>query len=111
MGGAGLQGYQREGTGGPLQRHAVGRAYPVHVVEAGDPERGWPRAEDETTYLDIKKAHLAPKGGQDIDVKLPRKAEVNEAKCVQLVLWLYGCHFAAQAWEEHYSALQREWLG
>jgi hypothetical protein len=58
-----------------------------------------------TMYLDIKKAHLAPLCQQDVYVDLPEEANVNEDECGKLIHWLYGCRPAAQAWEEHYSAL------
>jgi hypothetical protein len=61
--------------------------------------------ERKTMYLDIKKAHLAPLCNQDVYVELPPEAEVGEDECGKLVHWLYGCRPAAQAWEEHYSAL------
>ena len=58
-----------------------------------------------TLYLDIKKAHLAPLCESDVYVELPEEAEVNDNECGKLIHWLYGCRPAAQAWEEHYSAL------
>ncbi len=56
-------------------------------------------------YLDIKKAHLAPLCLTDVYVELPAEADVMEGECGKLIHWLYGCRPAAQAWEEHYSAL------
>jgi Reverse transcriptase (RNA-dependent DNA polymerase). len=38
-------------------------------------------------------------------VELPAEAEVQDDECGKLIHWLYGCRPAAQAWEEHYSAL------
>jgi hypothetical protein len=61
--------------------------------------------ERKTMYLDAKKAHLAPLRKQDVYVELPAEAEVAADECGKLVHWLYGCRPAAQAWEEHYSAL------
>jgi hypothetical protein len=61
--------------------------------------------ERKTMYLDIKKAHLAPLCLTDVYVELPAEAEVEEDECGKLIHWLYGCRPAAQAWEEHYSAL------
>jgi hypothetical protein len=61
--------------------------------------------ERKTMYLDIKKAHLAPLCMTDVYVELPAEAEVKEDECGKLIHWLYGCRPAAQAWEEHYSAL------
>ena len=61
--------------------------------------------ERKTMYLDIKKAHLAPLCMSDVYVELPAEAEVAEDECGKLIHWLYGCRPAAQAWEEHYSAL------
>ena len=58
-----------------------------------------------TLYIDIKKAHLAPLCESDVYVELPTEAEVHEDECGKLIHWLYGCRPAAQAWEEHYSAL------
>ena len=58
-----------------------------------------------TMFLDIKKAHLAPLCKIDVYVELPPEAEVQEDECGKLIQWLYGCRPAAQAWEEHYSAL------
>ena len=58
-----------------------------------------------TMYLDIKKAHLAPLCEQDVYVELPAEAGVAGDECGKLAHWLYGCRPAAQAWEEHYSAL------
>jgi hypothetical protein len=55
--------------------------------------------------LDVKKAHLEPLCEQDVYVELPAEAEVASDECGKLVHWLYGCRPAAQAWEEHYSAL------
>ena len=59
-------------------------------------------------YLDVNKAHLAPLCDQDVYVELPAEAEVNEGECGKLIHWLYGCRPAAQAWEEHYSAVLKE---
>ena len=56
-------------------------------------------------YLDIKKAHLAPKCEKDVYVELPEEAMVKNDECGKLIHWLYGCRLAAQAWEEHYSRL------
>ena len=64
--------------------------------------------ERKTIYLDVKKAHLAPLCDQDVYVDLPAEAEVKDDECGKLVHWLYGCRPAAQAWEEHYSALLGE---
>ena len=61
--------------------------------------------ERKTMYLDVKKAHLEPLCEQDVYVDLPAEAEVRDDECGKLVHWLYGCRPAAQAWEEHYSAL------
>jgi hypothetical protein len=61
--------------------------------------------ERKTMYLDIKKAHLAPLCMSDVYVELPAEAEVADDECGKLIHWLYGCRPAAQAWEEHYSAL------
>ena len=36
---------------------------------------------------------------------LPGEAEVEDDECGKLIHWLYGCRPAAQAWEEHFSAL------
>ena len=38
-------------------------------------------------------------------VELPAESEVEEDECGKLIHWLYGCRRAAQACEEHYSAL------
>ena len=56
-------------------------------------------------YLDVKKAHLAPKCEQEVYVELPTEANVAADECGKLIHWLYGCRPAAQAWEEHYSRL------
>ena len=64
--------------------------------------------ERNTMYLDVKKAHLAPRCEQDVYVQLPAEAEVQEDECRKLIHWLYACRPAAQAWEEHYSALLKE---
>jgi hypothetical protein len=61
--------------------------------------------ERKTMYLDIKKAHLAPLCMSDVYVELPFEAGVADDECGKLIHWLYGCRPAAQAWEEHYSAL------
>lgn len=61
--------------------------------------------ERKTMYLDNKTAHLAPKCDQDIYVDLPEEAGVKSDECGKLIHWRYGCRPAAQAWEEHYSAL------
>jgi hypothetical protein len=61
--------------------------------------------ERKTMYLDIKKAHLAPLCKIDVYVELPVEAGVQDDECGKLMHWLYGCRPAAQAWEEHYSAL------
>ena len=63
------------------------------------------KKERKTMYLDIKKAHLAPLCQADVYVELPAEAEVQDDECGKLIHWLYGCRPAAQAWEEHYSAL------
>ena len=56
--------------------------------------------ERKTMYLDVQKAHLAPRCEQDVYV---------EDECGKLIHWLCGCRPAAQAsWEEHYSALLKE---
>lgn len=55
--------------------------------------------------MDIKKAHSAPKCDQDVYVELPAETEVQADECGKVAHWLYGCCPAAQAWEEHYSAL------
>lgn len=54
-------------------------------------------------YPDIEKAHLAPKREQDVYIELPCEAEVKEEEEEEE----YGklIHWAAQAWEEHFSAL------
>ena len=64
--------------------------------------------ERKSMYLDIKKAHVIPLCEQDVYVELPAEAEVQEDECGKLIHWLYGCRPAAQAWEEHYSALLKE---
>ena len=61
--------------------------------------------ERKSMYLDIKKAHVIPLCEQDVYVELPGEAEVEDDECGKLIHWLYGCRPAAQAWEEHYSAL------
>ena len=61
--------------------------------------------ERKSMYLDIKKAHAIPLCEQDVYVELPGEAEVEDDECGKLIHWLYGCRPAAQAWEEHYSAL------
>ena len=61
--------------------------------------------ERKSMYLDIKKAHVLPLWEQDVYVELPGEAEVEDDECGKLIHWLYGCHLAAQAWEEHSSAL------
>ena len=58
-----------------------------------------------TMYLDVKKAHLIPKCDQDVYVQLPPEARAQPDECGKLLFWLYGCRPAAQAWEEHYSAV------
>lgn len=59
-------------------------------------------------YLDVTKAHLAPTCDQEVFVELPEEAGVEEDERGKLILWLYGCRPAAQAWEEHYSKLLSE---
>ena len=61
--------------------------------------------ERKTMYLDVKKAHLAPLCEQDVYVDLPAEAETQDDECGKLARWLYGCRPAAQAGEEHYSAV------
>lgn len=61
--------------------------------------------ERKTLYLEVKKAHLNPKSNQDVYMELSEEARVVEGKFGKLIHWLYGCRQAAQAWEEHYSAL------
>ena len=61
--------------------------------------------ERKTMYLDVKKAHLIPKCDQDVHVQLPPEAGAQPDECGKLLFWLYGCRPAAQAWEEHYSAV------
>ena len=61
--------------------------------------------ERKTMYLDVKKAHLIPKCDQDVYVQLPPEAGAQPDECGKLLFWLYGCRPAAQAWEEHYSAV------
>ena len=61
--------------------------------------------ERKSMYLDVKKAHLIPRCEQNVYVELPVEAEVEPDECGKLIYWLYGCRPAAQAWEEHYSAL------
>jgi hypothetical protein len=61
-----------------------------------------------TMFLDVKKAHLAPLCKTDVYVELPPEAEVQDDECGKLIHWLYGCRPAAQAWEEHYSALLKD---
>ena len=61
--------------------------------------------ERNSMYLDMKKAHVIPLCEQDVYVELPGEAEVEDDECGKLIHWLYGCRPAAQAWEEHYSAL------
>ena len=56
-------------------------------------------------YLDVKNAHLAPLCKEDVYVELPAEAGAASDEVGKLVHWLYGCRQAAQAWEEHYSAL------
>ena len=56
-------------------------------------------------FLDIKKAHSAPLCKIDVYVELPPEAEVREDECGKIIHWLYGCRPAAQAGEEHCSAL------
>lgn len=59
-----------------------------------------------TLYLDVKTAHLSPKCNQDVYVELPEKAGAAEGERGKLIHRLFfGCRQAAQAWEEHYSAL------
>ena len=64
--------------------------------------------ERKTMYLDVKKAHLIPKCDQDVYVQLPPEAGAQPDECGKLLFWLYGCRPAAQAWEEHYSAVLRK---
>ena len=59
-------------------------------------------------YLDVKNAHSAPLCEQDVYVELPLEAKVDDSECGKLIHWLYGCRPAAQAWEEHYSALLKQ---
>ena len=59
----------------------------------------------ETMFLGIKKVHMAPLCKIDVHVELPAEAEVQEDECGKLTQRLYGCRLAAQAWEEHYTAL------
>ena len=66
------------------------------------------RRKDGQERKTVKKAHLAPRCEQDVYVELPAEAEVQEDECGKLIHWLYGCRPAAQAWEEHYSALFKE---
>jgi hypothetical protein len=54
-------------------------------------------------FIDVKKAHLIPKCGEDVYVELPKEAKVNDDGCGKLMYWLYGCRRAGQAWEDHYS--------
>ena len=61
--------------------------------------------ERKSMYLDIKKAHVIPLCEQNVYVELPGEAEVEDDECGKLIHWLCGCRPAAQAWEEHYSAL------
>ena len=58
-----------------------------------------------TLYLDVKKAHVQPLCEKEVYVELPEEAGVGPDECGKLIHWLYGCREAAQAWEEHYSAL------
>lgn len=41
-----------------------------------------------TMYLDIKKAHLAPKCDKDVYVELPEEAGVQSDECGKLIHWL-----------------------
>ena len=53
--------------------------------------------ERKSLFLDIKKAHLAPKYEKDVYVELPVEAEVKAHECGKLIHWLYGCSPAASA--------------
>ena len=103
MGGQGLQAPQGEGQRRFVECYTATRDDEIHHVEAGFPQEKWQRKEN--MYLDKKKAHVIPLCEQDVYVELPGEAEVEDDECGRLIHWLYGCRPAAQAWEEHYSAL------
>ncbi len=48
---------------------------------------------------------MVPLCTNDVYVELPAEAEVQEDERCKLIYWLYGCRPAAQAWEEHHSAV------
>ena len=48
---------------------------------------------------------MIPKCDQDVYVQLPLEAGAQPDECGKSLFWLYGCRPAAQAWEEHYSAV------
>lgn len=64
--------------------------------------------ERKTMYLDAKNAHLAPECARHVYVERPEEARASDDECGKWFHWLYGCRPAAQAWEEHYSALLEE---
>ena len=64
--------------------------------------------ERKTLFIDVKKAHLAPKCTQDVYVELPVEAGALPDECGKLEHWLYGCRPAAQAWEEDYAKVFEE---
>ena len=64
--------------------------------------------ERKTSFSDMKKGHLAPLCEQDVYVELPGEGEVDDDECGKLIHWLCGCRPAAQAWDEHHSALLKE---
>ena len=56
-------------------------------------------------FIDVKKADLVPKCGENVYVQLPKEANVAEDECGKLEYWLYGCRKAGQAWEDHYAGV------
>lgn len=89
MGGEGLQGPQREGHGGPLQRHT-----PIELIRCMLSRQATLRKhglERKTMCLDDKKAHVAPKCEQEVYVEVPEEAGVRGGRVLQahpLVVWL-----------------------
>jgi hypothetical protein len=67
--------------------------------------RGADGVEIKNDVLGYQKGSPGPLCEQDVYVELPEEAEVREDECGKLVHRLYGCRPAAQAREEHYSAL------
>ena len=59
-------------------------------------------------FLDAKKAHLNPLCMEEVYIRLPEEAGVEEGTCGKLMHWIDGMRQAAQAWEALYAAKLEE---